>query len=254
MPLMLQSRPSRRSRRGGRSPRRRVAPVSRCCAASASASSGRGSGTMIDNVGSAIEVHRRPELEVPVPARTSMPARKPSRPMPLEPKRLAAVASTEPRSRNACDANTSAARSPSGPRSQSPSGVTKPTLSRRARDVRGQQVAERATQDGFVSPPRISPCAGREKRELDESVVEEGHARLERVRHRVAVLVRSSSGRPVASGQELLVRRSRSGNGEPFEARRGAVRAQDRVRGSGDVRDRTERQRALGANGLGHRS
>ncbi len=79
---------------------------------------------------------------------SSMPARR----SPLRcrsSRRVAARASTKPRSRNDCDAKTSRARSPSAPRRNRPSGVTKPSLSRRPATVGRQQIGERATEDGL---------------------------------------------------------------------------------------------------------
>ncbi len=165
-----------------------------------------------ERAGPQLEVERPPELH----PRVGSPRRCCSS------RRRAAAASTRPRSAKDCEANTSAARSPSGPRSQCFSGVTNPSLSRRSRTGSGGDRRARGA---------ARPSSGRR-----------GSARLPRGRtqaprsdsrgtgtrapasapSRCTVLVAEELGQPAARQQERLVAGSRSSNdATPFNRRRG---------------------------------
>ena len=113
---------------------------------------------------------------------------------------------TRPRSANGREAKTSAARSPSGPRSQWPLRRDEAELVDPVAHDRRQQVAERAAEDVLRPAAADQLAAGEREDQLDEAVVEERHARLDRVRHRVAVLVAQELGQAAPRQEQVQVR------------------------------------------------
>src|SRR5438876_1186733 len=134
-----------------------------------------------------VQVRTRPELEVKC-APELHPRLQAAAPVPLEP---------APRRSGVDEAAVSKRARPEDVRRELAKAAAQPEPLRRDEaelvaplaDDRRQQVSQGTPEHG-LRPPAADELAPRQREaQLDEPVVEERHPRLERVRHRVAVLV-----------------------------------------------------------------
>src|SRR2546423_1412294 len=159
--------------------------------------------TMIDSVGSAIEVRARPELEVQRPPELHARSQA-SRPVALK---------TAPSSRSVDDAALAQGLRGKDVACQGTERPSQPVCLRRDEaelaaplpHLRRQQIAEGAAQDRLRLAAADQLVRREREAQLDEAMVEERHPRLQRVGHRVPILVAKELGKAASREDELLV-------------------------------------------------